>query len=204
MRELILGGVRSGKSSLAERLALDSGLAVTYIATARADDGEMRERIRHHQARRPASWDLVEVGPELAAALAVRAAVDRCLLVDCLTLWLTGLLGPATNATSAASPPTEQNLERQVRPARSVDSRPAREIKALLDLLPQLPGRIIMVSNESSLGIVPMGELTRRFCDESGRLHQRLAQICDRVVLTVAGLPHVLKETGGGMHSLDP
>ena len=171
MRELILGGVRSGKSSLAERLALDSGLAVTYIATARADDDEMRERIRHHRARRPADWDLVEAGGDLAAVLAARAAADRCLLVDCLTLWLTGLL--------LAEDDDDQRL--------------AAETAALLELLPTLPGRLIMVGNETGLGVVPMGAMTRRFCDESGRLHQQLAAACDRVILTVAGLPHVLK-----------
>lgn len=169
MRELILGGVRSGKSALAERLALESGLAVTYIATARADDLEMRERIRHHRARRPAHWELVEAGGELAAVLAARAAADRCLLVDCLTLWLTGLL-LAEDETRLAS-----------------------ETGALLELVPELPGRLLMVSNETGLGVVPMGAMTRRFCDEAGRLHQRLAAVCDRVTLTVAGLPQVLK-----------
>lgn len=169
MRELILGGVRSGKSSLAERLALDSGLAVTYLATARADDAEMQARISHHRARRPAAWGLVEVETDLAAALAAHAAPARCLLVDCLTLWLTGLL-------------LQQDEQRL-----------AAETAALLELVPRLPGRLLMVSNETGLGVVPMGELSRRFCDESGRLHQRLAARCDRVILTVAGLPQVLK-----------
>ncbi|ADH87271.1 bifunctional adenosylcobinamide kinase/adenosylcobinamide-phosphate guanylyltransferase [Desulfurivibrio alkaliphilus] len=169
MRELILGGVRSGKSALAERLAAESGLAVTYVATARAEDPEMLERIGHHQNSRPAEWGLVEVGHELAAELSKQAAPDRCLLVDCLTLWLTGLLLAE-----------DENLL-------------AGETAALLELLPKLPGRLIMVSNETGLGVVPMGELTRRFCDEAGRLHQRLASRCDRVIITVAGLPQVLK-----------
>lgn len=169
MRELILGGVRSGKSFLAERLALDSGLAVTYFATAQADDAEMQARISHHRARRPADWGLVEVENDLAAVLAAHAAAERCLLVDCLTLWLTGLLLKEDEQLLAA------------------------ETTALLELLPRLPGRLIMVSNETGLGVVPMGELTRRFCDETGRLHQRLAACCDRVILTVAGLPQVLK-----------
>jgi adenosylcobinamide kinase / adenosylcobinamide-phosphate guanylyltransferase len=171
MKELILGGVRSGKSRLAEHLAIDCGLAVTYIATARADDEEMLARIRHHQAQRPAEWSLVETGGELGATLAANAAPGRCLLVDCLTLWLTGLLCDATGAST--------RLEE--------------ESAILLRLLPELPGRIIMVSNETGLGVVPMGELTRRFCDETGRLHQQLASLCDRVIFTVAGLPHVLK-----------
>ena len=171
MRELILGGVRSGKSALAEQLALESGLAVTYIATAQAGDDEMRERILHHRRRRPIQWDLLEVGCDLADELVKVAAAGRCLLVDCLTLWLTRLL-------------TDPDPERL-----------ATETAELLRVLPELPGRIIMVSNETGLGVVPMGELTRRFCDESGRLHQRLATLCDRVILTVAGLPQVLKGT---------
>ncbi len=170
MRELILGGVRSGKSSLAERLALESGLAVSYIATAEAGDDEMEERIRHHRQRRPAQWSLLEVGCDLAGELVKEAAAHRCLLVDCLTLWLTRLL----------TDPDPQRLRR--------------ETALLLQVLPKLPGRIIMVSNETGLGVVPMGELSRRYCDEAGRFHQSVAAICERVVLTVAGLPLVLKE----------
>ncbi|MNC16879.1 Bifunctional adenosylcobalamin biosynthesis protein CobP [compost metagenome] len=92
MLELILGGARSGKSRLAERLALESGLAVTYIATAQAGDGEMGARIAHHQSRRPAEWALHEEPIHLMQALGDHAAENRCLLVDCLTLWLTNLL----------------------------------------------------------------------------------------------------------------
>lgn len=168
-KTLILGGVRSGKSRLAERLAGESGLPVTYIATATAGDNEMRARIAAHRARRPAAWSLVEEPHALAATLHAQAAPDRCLLVDCLTLWLTNLL-TAQDATLFDS-----------------------ERTALLDLLPGLPGQLILVSNETNMGVMPLGELTRRYCDEAGRLHQDLAQICERVILTVAGLPHILK-----------
>jgi adenosylcobinamide kinase / adenosylcobinamide-phosphate guanylyltransferase len=195
MKELILGGVRSGKSSLAEKLALESGLAVTYVATARAGDEEMRARIRHHRERRPDAWELVEVGHDLAAVLAARAAADRCLLVDCLTLWLTGLLGAEAadrrEGEFGLDTGAFNELESGAFPRPLFN--PEREIAALLKVLPDLPGRIILVSNETGLGVVPMGELSRRFCDEAGRLHQRLAVICDRVVLTVAGLPQILK-----------
>lgn len=169
MKELILGGVRSGKSRLAERLAGESGLAVTYIATATASDEEMRRRIREHRQRRPAAWGLVEAPDSLAAALSQHASPERCLLVDCLTLWLSRLVCDATEAGLRA------------------------EREALLALLPALPGRIILVSGETGLGVTPLGEISRRFCDEAGQLHQALAPICDRVIFTVAGLPHVLK-----------
>ncbi|EHQ52178.1 adenosylcobinamide kinase/adenosylcobinamide-phosphate guanylyltransferase [Ectothiorhodospira sp. PHS-1] len=170
MKELILGGVRSGKSALAERLALESGLPVTYVATARpGDDEEMHARIRHHRERRPSDWTLVESGADLAATLVRHARPGHCLLVDCLTLWLTHLLWDEEAQTCA------------------------REQEDFLVVLPRLPGRVIMVSNETSMGIVPLGELTRRFCDDAGRLHQAVAARADRVVLTVAGLPHTLK-----------
>lgn len=166
---LILGGVRSGKSRLAERIALESQLPVTYIATATVQDEEMRQRITAHQARRPAEWHVIEAPFELAAALSSQAVAERCILVDCLTLWLTNLL-IADDATLFA-----------------------RELQAFLTLLPTLSNRIIMVSNETNMGIIPMGALSRRYCDEAGRLHQELAQQCDQVILTVAGLPHILK-----------
>lgn len=168
MLELILGGARSGKSALAEQQARDSGLEVVYIATAEARDEEMHERINHHRERRPEYWQCVEEPLRLAHVLQQHAAADRCLLVDCLTLWLSNLLagGDETFAT---------------------------ERDALLSVLQQLPGRVILVSNEVGLGIVPMGELTRRFCDESGRLHQAVAGLCDRVTFVTAGLPMTLK-----------
>ena len=169
MRNLILGGARSGKSRLAEQLASDSGLPVTYIATSQALDGEMNERVQLHRQRRPAEWGLIEEPLALAAVLRAEAAEGRCLLVDCLTLWLTNLL----------------MLEDEQRLAEERD--------ALLDCLAQLPGTLILVSNETGLGVVPMGELTRRYVDQAGWLHQAVAERCQRVVLTVAGLPLMLK-----------
>ena len=169
MRTLILGGARSGKSRLAEKMARESGRAVTYIATAQALDAEMAARIAHHRERRPAGWHTVEEPLALAAAIAVHAATDRCVLVDCLTLWLTNLL---------LHPQPELF---------------ARERTALLEVLPGLPGQIVLVSNETGMGIVPEGELSRRFNDEAGWLHQDLAERCDNVLLAVAGLPLILK-----------
>lgn len=169
MRELILGGSRSGKSSLAEQRASESNLAVTYIATATAGDAEMAARIAQHQTRRPAHWVIVEEPLRLAQALQQHAAPNHCLLVDCLTLWLTNLLCAK-----------DEELFK-------------RERAAFLEVLPALPGRIILVSNEVGMGIVPMGELSRRFSDEAGRLNQEAAGICERVTLMVAGLPYPLK-----------
>ena len=171
MLQLILGGARSGKSRLAEKLATDSSLAVTYIATSQPLDGEMNARVAHHRARRPAEWGLIEEPLALARVLRETASAERCLLVDCLTLWLTNLL-------------MLDNPERLTQ-----------EREALLDCLAALPGEVIFVSNETGMGVVPLGDLTRRYVDEAGWLHQALAERCQRVVLTVAGLPLTLKGT---------
>jgi adenosylcobinamide kinase / adenosylcobinamide-phosphate guanylyltransferase len=170
-KSLILGGARSGKSRLAEQLAGESGLAVTYIATATAGDEEMHRRIVAHRTHRPVDWRIIEEPTRLASVLEEHAAPDRCLLVDCLTLWLTNLLLAST-------------------PECFADER-----AALLETLPRLPGRILLVSNETGMGVMPLGELTRRFCDEAGWLHQEIAVVCEQVVLTVAGLPLYLKGT---------
>jgi adenosylcobinamide kinase/adenosylcobinamide-phosphate guanylyltransferase len=168
-RTLILGGVRSGKSRLAERLAVESRLPVTYIATATGDDAEMRARIAAHRVRRPDHWQVVEEPLQLASVLMHHAHEEHCLLVDCLTLWLTNwLLHPEVERLDA-------------------------ERTAFLNALSQATGRLILVSNETNMGIIPMGELSRRYCDEAGQLHQAVAQCCDQVILTVVGLPLVLK-----------
>ena len=169
MLSLVLGGARSGKSALAEKLAIESGREVLYVATAQALDGEMSERISHHRLRRPAEWGLVEEPLALADTLLRHARDDRFVIVDCLTLWLSNLLG--------AEDTTRFETERD----------------ALLRAADTLPGDVCFVSNEVGLGITPMGELTRRFVDEAGRLHQALAQRCDRVVFVAAGLPLTLK-----------
>jgi adenosylcobinamide kinase / adenosylcobinamide-phosphate guanylyltransferase len=171
MKELILGGVRSGKSRLAEDRARASGLQVVYIACAvAAGDAELEERVRQHRVRRPASWTVVEEPLALGHTLTAQASTGRCLVVECLTLWLTNLLCHAAE-------------------------RFQEERRSLLETFPTLPGDIILVSNETGLGVVPLGELSRRFVDVSGELHQRLAPLCDRVTLVMAGLPHMLKGT---------
>ena len=168
--ELILGGARSGKSRFAERRAESTGLNVTYIATCQPWDEELQQRIHQHQRRRPKHWGLIEEPFALAQALSQQSAADRCLLVDCLTLWLTNLL--------MLEQPERLTQERQ----------------ALLETLPHLPGPVLLVSNETGLGVTPLGVLTRRYVDEAGALHQALAECCSQVTMVVAGLPLTLKE----------
>ncbi|MEQ1065817.1 bifunctional adenosylcobinamide kinase/adenosylcobinamide-phosphate guanylyltransferase [Acinetobacter sp. XH1741] len=169
MLQLILGGARSGKSRLAEQTAISTQLPVTYVATAQALDPEMQSRIAHHQNQRPAHWSLIEEPLFLAKALQKIDQPNQIILVDCLTLWLTNLL----------------LLEDQ-----SVQQF---ECEQLLKVLPTLESEIILVSNETGLGVVPLGEISRRFVDEAGRLHQALGQIADKVVFCVAGFPMILK-----------
>lgn len=169
MKHLILGGTRSGKSRFAEDLAINSGKKLVYIATAQALDEEMRARIAHHQSLRTGNWLTVEEPLALATSLQQYATEDTCILVDCLTLWLTNIL--------LADEETFQ-----------------REHAALLKTLPQLQGDIVFVSNEVGMGIVAADPLSRRFVDEAGRLHQALAKMCDEVTMVIAGLPLKLKQ----------
>ncbi|RLJ68331.1 bifunctional adenosylcobinamide kinase/adenosylcobinamide-phosphate guanylyltransferase [Sulfurisoma sediminicola] len=172
MKELILGGARSGKSALALRRAeafAQSGHAVAWLATAQALDAEMAGRIARHRDERPAGWRTLEEPLRLAQALHDCASDGACVVVDCLTLWLTNLM----LAEDAGL------LER--------------ETAALLAALPVLPGEVILVANEVGLGIVPDNALARRFRDEAGRLNQAVAALCERVTFVAAGLPLVLK-----------
>ena len=170
---LILGGARSGKSAYAEKLAKESCLNVTYIATAQVYDAEFSTRIQHHKDRRPADWALIEEPHYLAQTLNTLAATDQCLIVDCLTLWL------AQWICADCNPPKESSWQA--------------EREALLTSLPILQGTIILVSNEVGMGIVPLGEINRQFQDEQGRLNQAVAMGCNRVTFVAAGLPLALK-----------
>ncbi len=181
MKNLILGGARSGKSLLAEQRARASGKPVIYVATAEARDAEMQHRIAVHRTRRPAEWQSVEEPLHLATRLQQLATSDGCLLIDCLTLWLSNLLFAGRAAAQAEA---GEAIDCPLFEA---------ETAALFDVLPKLPGRIILVSNEVGWGIVPMHPVSRLFADEQGRLNQRLAALCDQVTLVAAGLPLELK-----------
>lgn len=172
MLQLILGGARSGKSRLAEEraqaLAGDTRKLI-YIATGSAGDAEMQQRIEQHRAQREqgtVQWLTVEEPVTLSSVLEHYNHSDYVILVDCLTLWLSNCL--------------HQECWQEQR-------------EALLSSLSALKAEVLFVSNEVGSGIVPLGELSRRFADESGWLHQSLAQHCSRVSLVVAGLPLELK-----------
>lgn len=163
---LVLGGARSGKSRHAETLIEALPAPWIYIATAQAYDEEMRARIAEHRARRSPDWRTVDAPMALPEALRA-VPPGQPVLVDCLTLWLTNLI----------------LAERDIAIATGDLMLACREAQ----------GPIVLVSNEVGLGIVPENALARRFRDEAGRLHQRLASQAERVVFMVAGLPMQVK-----------
>jgi len=185
---LILGGARSGKSSLAEKCAKQLNLPVTYIATAQALDNEMQKRIAMHQQDRPTQWQTVESPLVLANTIdSVINNVEKdttsaghCILVDCLTLWLTNCL--CTHDLAYFEKEKQQLL------TTLVNSQSNKNI------------HIILVSNEVGHGIVPMGDLSRDFVDQAGWLHQAIAAIANNVDFVMAGLPLSLKPNLNGLN----
>ena len=170
---LVLGGARSGKSTYAEKLASETGLPVTYIATAQVYDDEFGARVQHHKDRRSKNWALMEEPHFLSTALRINIYAGTVVIIDCLTLWLAQCICP------------------ECAPPEGIDW--AIERAKFLEILPTIQGDIILVSNEVGMGIVPLGEINRQFQDEQGRLNQAVAAIADKVSFIAAGLPIKLK-----------
>jgi len=164
---LVLGGARSGKSRYAETLVTGAAASGTYIATAEAGDAEMATRIAEHRARRGPFWRTVEEPIDLTGAICRHAEPARPILVDCLTLWLSNLMGAGRVV--------------------------AHESETLRAALHEAAGPLMLVANEVGLGLVPETPLGREFRDAAGRLNQDIAALADRVVFVAAGLPLVLK-----------
>lgn len=170
---LVLGGARSGKTGFAEQLAIRSGSRPAYLATAEALDAEMRDRVQSHKAGRADRFATIEEPLALSDAL-IKASTDHdVILVDCLTLWITNLLMANEDVAKAVS-----------------------ELGATLVQLRK--AKVILVSNEVGLGIVPDNAMARTFRDLAGSAHQRLAEICDDAYFVVAGLPITLKGEAPG------
>lgn len=181
-RHLVLGGQRSGKSRHAETLALAwcaqaSEHRATVVATAQVHDDEMRERVARHRRDRAPALATAEVPRDLAQFVAAHSTPHHLLLVDCLTLWLTQWLMPVSGHADEAAWTGER--------------------EALLEAVASSAGPLLLISNEIGLGVMPLGRETRHCVDELGRLHQSLAQRCNRVSLMVAGLALTVKPQGG-------
>ncbi|MBO6947408.1 MAG: bifunctional adenosylcobinamide kinase/adenosylcobinamide-phosphate guanylyltransferase [Rhodospirillales bacterium] len=164
---LVLGGARSGKSRYAEELVEAEGGGI-YIATAEAWDSEMTVRIEKHRQRRGDKWETIEAPTDLVGALTSKSCRGKAILVDCLTLWISNLMM------------AERDIER--------------EVSMLTAALPSLDARVVFVSNEVGLGIVPENAMARQFRDHAGSTHQRIAKVADRVVFVAAGLPMTMKD----------
>ena len=164
---LVLGGARSGKSAFAERLVTETGLSRHYLATGRAWDEEMRERIARHRSDRGEGWQTHEEPVELVARLETLDHPANVILVDCLTLWVTNLM-----------------MEERVM---------VQEFARLAAFVPRAQAKLVLVSNEVGLGIVPENRMARDFRDHSGRLHQAIAQSAAEVYFIAAGLPLKMK-----------
>ena len=167
---LITGGARSGKSNYAEMRAAELGRRRLYVATAEAKDEEMTQRIAEHRKRRGKVWATIEEPVELSSALLAQRGQTDCALVDCLTLWLSNLL-----------------LQRDAQYAE-------KKVQELMAVLPRLDFHVVLVTNEVGWGIVPENVLARQFRDLAGWANQRIAATANEVVLTVAGIPMIVKK----------
>jgi adenosylcobinamide kinase/adenosylcobinamide-phosphate guanylyltransferase len=171
---LLLGGVRSGKSTYAQQLAMQ-GQRVAFLATAEAGDDEMRLRIARHRRERPASWTTFEVPVAIEDALQQCDAQFDTVLIDCLTVWTANLMEHYGD-----------NGELMLAHA-----------DRLAALLRRASGSVILVSNEVGSGIVPDNEVARNYRDLLGGINQRVAAAADEVILMVAGCPLVIKQRTG-------
>ncbi|HEV8723114.1 MAG TPA: bifunctional adenosylcobinamide kinase/adenosylcobinamide-phosphate guanylyltransferase [Candidatus Binatia bacterium] len=167
---LVTGGTRSGKSTYAEQRAGELGSRQLYLATAEAKDEEMALRIAEHQKRRGSEWITIEESVELADVLLARRNQIDCVVVDCLTLWLSNLL------------------------IRSDENYVEEKVETLVEILPRLDFHVLLVTNEVGWGIVPDNPLARQFRDLAGWANQRMAAIATEVILMVAGIPMVAKK----------
>lgn len=166
---LVLGGARSGKSRLAFTLA-GQALPKAFVATGEAGDEEMAARIRRHQEDRDPAWETQEIPIDVSGWLKTHGAAYKAVVIDCLTLWLSNLLGSGIQASQI--PAYTDELMRSAR---------------------MVPGTVVLVSNEVGMGIVPGDAMTREFRDFTGIMNQRAASAADAVYLAVSGLPMKLK-----------
>lgn len=166
---LVLGGARSGKSQLAFKLA-GNALPKAFVATGEPGDEEMAVRIKQHQQDRDPTWKTKEIPIDISGWLKTHGSEYKTVIIDCLTLWLSNLLG------NGIKPPQILSYTEE-----------------LLNSARTVPGKVVLVSNEVGMGIVPGDSMTREFRDLAGKMNQRVAVNADAVYLTVSGLPMKLK-----------
>jgi len=172
---LVLGGARSGKSAFAERTARDSGKSVLFIATATADDDEMKDRIRKHQATRPPAWQTLELPRDIGRNL--NGPVASVVILDCITLLVSNIILSLPGNTAAET----------------VLHHVQQEINEIIAVQARCGGQWLIISNEVGLGLVPPNPLGRIYRDALGFANQSLAKSAGKVVFMVAGIPMVVK-----------
>lgn len=178
MIKLIIGGARSGKSSYAE-LGFKDRPDVVYIATARATDSEMEERIKHHKNSRPESWRTFESSENIAAAI----GPESNYLLDCITILTSNIMFDITSEMDKIDDETMKKVEDKV----------LQELSALMVKIKESGSNLTMVTNEVGFSIVPEHHISRAFRDIQGRVNQRAAEKADEVYLVCAGIPVKIK-----------
>ncbi len=180
---LVTGGARSGKSSYAEQLVSLMGERIIYLATARALDQEMEDRIAKHRQQRPSAWRTIETPTSLAAVIQAEGNGCDALLLDCLTVFLTNRI--LTHAVDWQRPDMGR--------LNAIEAELMDEVQAVVEAASGMQAQLVVVTNEVGFGIVPMSPLARFFRDCAGRANQRLAAAAAEVFLVVAGIPMRIK-----------
>jgi adenosylcobinamide kinase/adenosylcobinamide-phosphate guanylyltransferase len=176
---LITGGARSGKSRLAQEMALKTGGPVLFVATAEAGDEDMKERIEKHRQNRPIDWTTLEVTTRLGAHINKKIGKARTVIIDCITLLVSNIFQENQETTNAAL------LEKAV----------VTEIEELIKCIKSSDARFIIVTNEVGLGIVPGDRVSRLYRDFLGTANRMLAETADEVIFMAAGIPVTIKSS---------
>lgn len=175
---LITGGARSGKSRLAQELALNTGEPVLFVATAEAGDEEMKRRIEAHRKTRPATWTTLEVTTNIGRKIARNIGQAQTVIIDCITLLINNVFQKHEGTPDAAL------IEKAV----------VAEINELIKCIEHSNAQFIIVTNEVGLGIVPADRVSRLYRDLLGKANQMLAEHVDEVLFMVAGIPITVKK----------
>ena len=177
---LLIGGARSGKSHFAQELALKLDKPVLFVATAEANDEEMRQRIEAHQKARPATWNTLEVTTDVGKNIIEKIGGAKVVIVDCITLLANNIFGQHSEQDEAIDVPL-------------IEKRLDAEIDELIECTKKLDASFIIVTNEVGLGVVPASRLGRLYRDLLAKANQKLAGAADEVYLMVAGLAAPIK-----------
>ncbi|MFC1907883.1 bifunctional adenosylcobinamide kinase/adenosylcobinamide-phosphate guanylyltransferase [Chloroflexota bacterium] len=177
----MIGGARSGKSCFAQELTLKLGEPALFVATATADDEEMRYRIEEHQRVRPATWNTIEVTTRIANQIDHKIGEAQVVIIDCITLLINNIFSQYINSAS-------EQIDTSL-----IEGEVTSEINELADCINRTDASFVIVTNEVGTGLVPTNKMGRLYRDLLGKANQILAQRVDEVYLMIAGLPVPIK-----------